>query len=200
MKNILLLLFLTVSFFACKPEPEEKQPNQHIYSYLTKEQLAKTPYFTNPAFDTLSFVSNLNDTLTFVKTKTDSGFYEENYKDYPSGPTNYLYHQFIQNSYKTIKGEGSFWVRHSKKMSNQSKDILKINFNQFDVQFFDRTLADESFPTFIDSISINDKTYYNLTRYTINNGIENIAVTYVNNKHGMFYINDLKSQIIWVLL
>jgi hypothetical protein len=200
MKQKLLLLYIAFNFFACKPEPEEVKPNQHLYSYLSKEQLEKTPYFSNPAFDTLNFVSNLNDTLTFVKTKTDSGFYEENYKDYPSGPTNYLYHQFIQNSYKTIKGEGSFWVRHSKKMSNQSKDILKINFNQFDVQFFDRTLADESFPTFIDSISINDKTYYNLTRYTINNGIENIAVTYVNNKHGMFYINDLKSQIIWVLL
>ena len=200
MKQKLLLLYIACCFFACKPEPEEVKPNQHIYSYLSKEQLEKTPYFTNPAFDTLTFVSNLNDTLTFVKTKTDSGFYEENFRDHPSGPTNYLYHQFMQNTYKTIKGEGSFWVRHSKKMSNQSKDILKINFNQFDVQFFDRTLADESFPTFIDSISINGKTYNNLTRYTINNGVENIAVTYVNNKHGMFYINDLKSQIIWVLL
>ena len=157
MKNILLLLFLTVSFFACKPEPEEKQPNQHLYSYLTKEQLAKTPYFTNPAFDTLTFISNLNDTLTFVKTKTDSGFYEENFKDHPSGPTNYLYHQFIQNTYKTIRGDGSFWVRHSKKTKEGHKDMIEVFFKDLRFTFGDLSIGNIKHPNYKKLIEINNE-------------------------------------------
>jgi hypothetical protein len=70
MKQKLILFYIVCSFFACKPE--ERLPDIHNYYYLTAEQLGKTPYFNNPDFDTLTFVSNLQDTLVFAKTKVDS--------------------------------------------------------------------------------------------------------------------------------
>jgi hypothetical protein len=194
MKNILLLLFLTVSFFACKPEPEEKQPNQHIYFYLTKEQLAKTPYFTNPAFDTLSFVSNLNDTLTFVKTKTDSGFYEENYKDHPSGPTNYLYSQFIHNTYKTIKGEGSFWVRHSMKTFS-GFNTINMAFNNYSFSIGDWQIGSTTYVGYVGDFERDNVTYKNVLNLGNNGGLG-----YLNQNLGLFYIDDKPNQKTYILI
>lgn len=113
MKYILLYVFILVSFFACKPEPE-RIPDKHNYNYLTAEQLAKTPYFTNPAFDTLTYVSNQNDTVVFAKTRVDSGWYRVIEFDPGVEFTKYHHYQQISANYQTIKGEGSFGVVHSK--------------------------------------------------------------------------------------
>jgi hypothetical protein len=73
-KIILYLLPIVLLFTTCRKN-DSKPADQHFYYYLTKEQLAKTPYFTNPAFDTLTYISNQSDTLIFAKIATDSLWY-----------------------------------------------------------------------------------------------------------------------------
>ena len=107
MKNILLSFFVLVNFISCKPEPI---PDKHNYNYLTAEQLAKTPYFTNPSFDTLKYVSNQNDTVVFAKTRVDSGWYRIIDASPGNNYTVYHYYQQLTAKYQTIKGEGSFEV------------------------------------------------------------------------------------------
>jgi hypothetical protein len=110
MKQKLILLYFVCSFFACKPE--ERLPDIYNYYYLTAEQLGKTPYFNNPDFDTLTFVSNLQDTLVFAKTTTDSSFYLIESGDAGTGVRTFNYHQQIKINYQTLKGNGSFGVEH----------------------------------------------------------------------------------------
>jgi hypothetical protein len=195
MKQKLLLLYIAFSFFACKPEPKPI-PDKHNYYYLTAEQLAKTPYFTNPAFDTLTFVSNQNDTVVFAKTRVDSGWYKQ--IDFNPGVefTTYHYYQQISANYQTIKGDGSFGVVHSKKgfaYNTIISDILKISF--FDQNYYinDYFIGINHIRS-IDSINIKDYTYKTVTRINNNWVDSNSSISYVNKEFGAFYFNFLKSN------
>jgi hypothetical protein len=188
MKNILLYVFILVNFLSCKPEPEPI-PDKHNYYYLTAEQLAKTPYFTNPAFDTLSFVSNQNDTVVFAKTRVDSGWYRE--IDFNPGVefTTYHYYQQISANYQTIKGDGSFGVKIIKKRQNGVFEIFEYLFNDF--IFFDglNTLNDKSYSRYLGEINLRNKKFTN-TIYSLHNYEDSAAFCYINLEKGVFYLND----------
>ena len=195
MKYILLYVFILVSFFACNPEPKPT-PHKHNYFYLTAEQLAKTPYFTNSAFDTLTFVSNQNDTVVFAKTRVDSGWYRE--IDFNPGVefTSYRYYQQISANYQTIKGEGSFGVLHSKKgyaLNTIISDIVQILF--FDQNYYinDYFIGVNHIRS-IDSITLKDHTYKTVTRINNNWVDSNSSISYVNKEFGAFHFNFLKSS------
>ena len=166
------------------------------YEYLTASALNQTPYFTNPAFDTISFASDKGDTLTFVKTKTDTSWYCEN----QSLSSNYkICYQTLHNTYSTIKGIGSFDVKHSRK-ENDYNNFIEISFNNTVVFINDWIIDYKDYPTYISSIFLKGKEYNNLTRVTINNGTENIAITYINKKYGLFYFEDLIQSIKYTLI
>ncbi|WP_414524349.1 hypothetical protein, partial [Umezakia ovalisporum] len=61
MKKALYLSLFVILLSTCKKDTSLPEP-ENFYYYLTKEQLNKTPYFTNPKFDTLTFISNKSDT------------------------------------------------------------------------------------------------------------------------------------------
>ncbi|MDP3929435.1 MAG: hypothetical protein Q8R57_10470 [Bacteroidota bacterium] len=188
MKQKLLLLYIACYFFACKPEPE-RIPNQHNYIYLTAEQLAKTPYFTNPAFDTLTFVSNQNDTVVFAKTRVDSGWFRE--IDFNPGVefTSYRYYQQISANYQTIKGEGSFGVKIVKKRQGGGFEVFEYLFNDF--KFYDglNTLNDKSYSRYLGEINLRNKKFTN-TMYSLHNYEDSTAFCYINLEKGVFYFND----------
>jgi hypothetical protein len=200
MKNKLLLLLLIASLFACKPE--ESIPDKHNYNYLTAEQLFKTPYFTNPAFDTLSFVSNQNDTVVFAKTRVDSGWYRE--IDFNPGVeyTSYRYYQQISANYQTIKGEGSFGVVHCKKghtFNSIASDFVKFSYNDYNFYLNDRFLG-INHKVIIDSMLLNNKKYYQVTEF-FNNWVDSISVrAYINIDYGVFHILENKNSKNWILI
>ncbi|MDP3927817.1 MAG: hypothetical protein Q8R57_02220 [Bacteroidota bacterium] len=188
MKQKLLLLYIAFSFFACKPEPD-RTPDKHINYYLTAEQLAKTPYFTNPAFDTLTFVSNQNDTVVFAKTRVDSGWYKLTDMDVGREYLIFNYYQQLTAKYQTIKGEGSFEVVHSKRINNGNTDMLKIVFNNYNFTFGDQVIGNMLHPNYKELIQINNNIFEFIISVKTDNPSENIE-GYINKKYGIFYILD----------
>jgi len=199
MKNILLSVFILVNFISCKPDPE-RIPDKHIYYYLTAEQLAKTPYFTNPAFDTLSFVSNQNDTVVFAKTRVDSGWYRE--IDFNPGVefTTYHYYQQISANYQTIKGDGSFGVVHSKKLAGGYTDQIEFTFKNLIFYARDNRIGTNNGTIYFEAITLGGKIYFKVNKYYYDRSKSNIAECYLNNEYGLIQILDKLSDTEYSLI
>jgi hypothetical protein len=202
MKPILYTLFALILFTTCRKN-YSKPADQHFYYYLTKEQLNKTPYFTNPAFDTLTYISNLNDTLVFAKTKTDTLWYISSVFD-PGGndADKYYHYQQLRNSYATIKGEGKFEVLHGKYFigfDRGLKDLLSFDFdaNNFFIQDF---FLGVNHKVIIDSVLVRDKIYYQVSEIFRNWQDSTVARTYVNLEFGAFHFIDIKNNKTWTLI
>jgi hypothetical protein len=196
MKQKLLLIYIAFSFFACKPEPT---PDQYNYYYLTAEQLAKTPYFTNPAFDTLTFVSNQNDTVVFAKTRVDSGWYK--IIDASPGNNYTVYHYYQQHTakYQTIKGEGSFEVQLNKRnvpfnFSYPVSNFIQINFLNDVYTFYMDVLGDTNYPKFIGNLFHRNIEQFNtMYEYSMDN-YQTKKIGMYSSNGGLFSIIDsLKS-------
>ena len=199
MKQKLLLLYIAFSFFACKPEPD-RIPDKHNYNYLTAEQLAKTPYFTNPAFDTLTYVSNQNDTVVFAKTRVDSGWYRE--IDFNPGVefTTYHYYQQISAKYQTIKGEGSFGVVHILRNYETTSEIIKVQFKGINfginANWFDSSFG---YNYYIGDTLINGNSYNQTIKVFANCDITSSTLV-LNTVLGAIFINEVSSNTFWNLL
>ncbi len=109
--SIITLIMLTQS---CTKNNDGCFTPKDNYFYLTTSQLNQTPYFNNPAFDTINFTSEKGDTLIFVKTFTDTTWYNSNGQGNPDCGYDQNYFQTTHNTYATIKGNGSFDVKHKK--------------------------------------------------------------------------------------
>ena len=131
--KLLPLLFICfILIQSCeKPDPNGCHNAVIFYNYLSDAARNQTPYFTNPAFDTISFASDKGDTLIFVKTKTDSTWYKEEIRGNPACDWDKNYFQILHNTYTTIKGSGTFDLRHSKKNNSGNIDIIELHFNDF---------------------------------------------------------------------
>lgn len=129
MKNSIYFLVLPVAFVllfqSCTKNNSQYNSPKTTYYYLTFAQLNQTPYFTSKAFDTISFASDKGDTLTFVKTKTDTTWYCEPTTNNPDNKDQNCY-QTLNNTYTTIRGNGSFDVKLG---FDGSVYVLKLSFN-----------------------------------------------------------------------
>jgi hypothetical protein len=158
--SIIILIILTQS---CSKDPQNGCyiPKDNYY-YLTDAQLNQTPYFTNPAFDTISFASDKGDTLTFVKTKTDTTWYTEKGNiGSPDCGYDQNFYQAIHNIYTTIKGNGSFDVRHIRKgnvnfLNYLVPNIITINFNGLYFVFAESVIGDKTYKNFVGELKIKN--------------------------------------------
>ncbi len=167
--------------------PFNKEPLKTYY-YLSEWQLNQTPYFTNPAFDTISFASDKGDTLTFVKTKTDTTWYCERTSSNPSNDIQDCF-QTIHNSYATLKGVGLFDVKLIKK-SRYLNAFIQLKFNDKIFYYDDVAIDDVLFPRFIGDIEKNGK-IFNKVIYTYNIYNDSLnAISYANKDFGVFFIDD----------
>jgi hypothetical protein len=194
--SILLLIMLTQS---CTKNGGGCYTPQSYYIPLNAAQLNQTPYFTKPAFDTISFASDKGDTLTFVKTKTDTTWYEEQGNGNPDCGYDRVFSQTLRNTYTTIKGNGSFEVKHVKK-GLQIFDFIQFRFNQINFSTHDWVIGDKSNPAFIDNINLGNRSYNNLTKIVKSNSTEDIAYTFMNVNFGIFYVEDLIEKTQWFIL
>jgi hypothetical protein len=151
MKNKLKFLCLIIlGIQSCSPDKGSIPANDTYYK-LTSEQLSVSPYFTNPAFDTISFAGSKGDTLTFIKTKTDTFWESEKATGNPDD-ISMNYYQTLRNRYTTIKGSGSFNV--SQIIENSSFDFLKIGFNKNIFYVYSYQIANKKLSNYVATINI----------------------------------------------
>lgn len=182
---------------SCSKDPKNGcyTPKDNYY-YLTAAELNQTPYFTNLAFDTISFASDKGDTLTFVKTKTDTTWKKETGNiGSPDCGYDQNFYQAVRNTYITTKGNGSFDVSH-RLPNGYSNSYLIIKFNNFTF-FYDAIAIDDiKFPTFVGTILKFENAIY-----TYNNDNDSLsAISYVNKNFGLFQIKDKLSKTDYLII
>lgn len=165
------------------------------YHTLSTSAISQTPYFTNKAFDTISYASNKGDTLTFVKTKTDTTWYCEDDNSNPNCPKEKANcYQVLHNTYTTIKGNGSFDVKLSYKTKNNGLYLLDITFNE---RLFGGISNDaigiKSSTDYFDDLIINGKSY----KKVIKLGYINCNI-FLNNSYGLFKFEYFNNNINWI--
>ncbi len=192
--------FIMLFIQSCIKEEYDKVEHKTNYYYLTAAQLNQTPYFTNPTFDTISFASDKGDTLTFVKTKTDTTWYCEKGWGNPNTGYDKDCYQTIHNTYATVKGNGSFDVKHCKKNVLQNRDILEVSFGNYIFYEGDYFITDIKHPRYLGTIVLRGITFENalLINNKFNDSLSSIA--YINKDFGLFSINDKLNNTQYLIL
>lgn len=206
MSKIKLLYISIIGLFLITQSCKRDNTDSGCPSYTTNYQslsigaINQTPYFTNPAFDTISFASDKGDTITFVKTKTDTSWYCENDNSNADCPKeNANCYQVLHNIYTTSKGVGYFDVKHSLKNSN-NYDRIEININTMYFSFYDRFIGSTTFGTYKNSITINNKLYFKAIK--VYEAFEDVSTSsvYLNKDYGIIQLFDIKTNTFWYLL
>ncbi|MES2653954.1 MAG: hypothetical protein V4620_00085 [Bacteroidota bacterium] len=163
------------------------------YFTLTTEAINQTPYFTNKAFDTISFATNNGDTLIFVKTKTDTSWYEEQGGGSPDCGYNKNNYQSLRNTYTTIKGIGSLEIKHSFKIKGTS-GLIEIMFNGINLNVRDFRINSKIGTIFYETINKGNVTYNNAIKIYHNLNDSSIGEGFINKEFGVFSIKDNRTN------
>jgi hypothetical protein len=200
-KYSILIGLLVLLLFSCeKPDPNGCHNAVIFYNYLSDAARNQTPYFTNPAFDTISFASDKGDTLIFVKTKTDSTWYKEEIRGNPACDWDKEYYQVLHNKYTTLKGNGSFDVKYSYKTQDYGLFRIEIFFNNIHFIICECIIDDVKYKNYIGDFTVNNKTFTN-TFYEYNNISENTkGIGYINKGLGLFYLIDPINDLKWLII
>jgi len=201
MKNTIYFLIIFVAFIlliqSCRKDNSPYNSPTTTYNYLTTAQLNQSPYFTDKAFDTITYLSDKGDTLTFVKTKTDTTWYCEPTTNNPDNKDQNCY-QILHNSYSTIKGNGSFEVKHWMQ-GYQFINAIDVKFYNISLLYGDYQVGLKNYWTYKNSIKINNKIYNDLIVLYPNSYDSLIAEGYINKDYGLFYFNEKLIANKWVM-
>ncbi|MCF8255366.1 MAG: hypothetical protein K9I36_09130 [Bacteroidia bacterium] len=177
------------------------------YKYLTPVSIERTRYFTDPAFDTIKFKSNKGDTLIFVKTDCDSVWFDE-YKSWNNpacGPYENVKNLQITNTYKTIKGEGIFKVKHSVRAKllidlNAQDYVIEIMFLGNHFYFFEETFYDNTYEHYIGDTAVGDTIFSNSFFEYSNFDIESKVIGVMVPNLGIITIRDSLNLVYFELI
>jgi hypothetical protein len=214
LKNIILniaLFVAAVTLQTCKPDDGPKPcESTTTYHYLTADQLSKTPYFTNPAFDTISFASNKGDTVTFALKKIDTTYYIEDTNNNPNRICNYWqYHQNILATYNTIKGNGSFEVLHPEKnkftfSNGRPTDVysgyVRFNFNGIKFYIRDINIGTNNGGSFVDKMTFNNREFSNCNFLFAEFSESAIGKIFINKEYGVLSFEDKINNTNWTII
>jgi hypothetical protein len=197
--KLLPLLFICfILIQSCeKPDPNGCHNAVIFYNYLSDAARNQTPYFTNPAFDTLSYASDKGDTITFVKTKTDSTWYKEEIRGNPACDWDKNYYQVLHSSYTPIRGIGKFDIKHSTK--NSTSITISFNTNQF---FVDEIWLSPTTPYKykIGNLTVKNTLFTNtIYAYCVLGDTSSNSII-MNQQFGIIKLNDKSNNIYWTLL
>lgn len=194
-KLLFITIFSIVLIQACKQENSGGCPSYSTYyQKLSASAINQTPYLINPAFDTISFASDKGDTVTFVKTKTDTSWYcvdDNSNIDCPKTKANC--YQILHNSYKTIKGNGNFDIKLSSHTAT-SVNVLDITFNDRLYRGISNSaISVKNLDCYIGDKIINTKTYNDVTKLEfINSNI------FLNKNFGLLMVEYFNDNINWI--
>lgn len=195
------ILFLLMLFWqSCNQEYSSCcDPQRFNYFPVSETARNKTPYFTNPAFDTITFVSHEEDTIIFVKTRTDSTWDCEYASSNPDDNTQNCY-QILHNTYKAIKGNGTFDVKHTEYKGVY--DFVDISFNQYYYFVFGGpSIGNSSYSHYLNSVNVNNKVFSNVIYEWRNKGDESSKTKgFLNTQYGLFHISDSLTRTSWSII
>lgn len=196
MKQHLIFIFTLFFLIACRKNNSSGELPD-IYNYLTKEQLELTPYFTNPEFDTLVFLSDKGDTLSFAKTKVDTSYYTYN-GAWGHENTQWVHNQKLTIRYRTIKGECILKIEQAIDASGESIytfDICELNFYTRD--YF--IIKPQNWTYFFDSLEIQGRNYYKVIKLlNVNNN--SLGMCLVNKQFGIIMINSKNRNLTYNII
>ena len=195
--KLFLLLNLFMLSQSCSKDPASNNngKGKNTYYYITLALLNQTPYFTNPAFDTISFTNDKEDTLTFVKTKTDTIWFCEKSSGSPDNNDIDCY-QTIHNSYTTTKGVGGFDVKHIKN-NKYLNSFIQLIFNDKIFYYDDVAIDDIIFPNYIGEVIKNGKSFKKVIYLYHHDSLN--AIGYTNKEFGLFYIEDKTNNLKYLI-
>lgn len=203
-KILLLLSLLVLLIQSCTKDTNNGNTTpKNTYYYLTAAQLNQTPYFTNKAFDTISFASDKGDTLIFVKTKTDTTWYCEPATSNPDNHDQNFY-QNLHNTYSTINGSGSFDVIQSRKcyvnfLNYLVPNVVTIIFNNSYFVYSESVIGDKTYKNYVGDLKIGNKIYRStFFEYHNSNQLSKVK-GYFSNSYGVVEITDSNVFKSWIL-
>ncbi len=200
--KLLPLLFICfILIQSCeKPDPNGCHNAITYYKYLSETARNQTPYFTNPAFDTISFASDKGDTVTFVKTKTDSTWYIEEIGGNPACDWDKNYYQILHNTYATIKGSGTFDVKHYLRKNSSYSNFIEININNLYFGLYDDWIGLTKYPTYKDVFTLQNRTFFSTIQIGSNDGDTTLNYSIINKTYGLFFIVDKVNSSNFILI
>jgi len=206
MKPILYTLLALVLFSNCRKDKPRCEEMTTTFKYLTATSLERTRYFTDPAFDTVKLKSNKGDTLIFVKSVCDTIWFDD-YKTWGNpdcGPYANEKNQGITNTYKTLKGEGEFKVKHSLKTrtkfdNNIGDYVIEIYFLNHHFYFFEMWFNDPRLTNYFGDYTIGDITFSNVFYHYPD--LKNVGIRgFMAPGYGLIVINDLENNLTYEFL
>ncbi len=186
------LIFLLFGLFfieSCVKDKDTLPTTENLYYYLTPEQIAQSPYFTNSKYDTLSFFNTKGDTFTFAKIKTDSTFNRVSFRNSGTGNATIYNYQYLHNTYQTLKGDGKFEVWHYHTNERGATKWIQIKLLNRNIEYGDdylRNKYDEF--TYYDSLEFRGINFRKAVRfYLYNKTLKDFSQwNYANAEDGIF--------------
>lgn len=191
-----LLCFCSM-FSSCEVKDNTPCTARHTYHPLTDEEKSKTPYFNNPDFDTLRFLSNAGDTLTFALQSTDSSWYIEdaNRNPNPDGCPDWQYYETKTIKYKELKSSNLFIGILAKRNQIYPHSSLTILMNGYSFLYGVDVIGASDYIYYVGDMNIIDNFYQNVL-YEFNNNKADIDIKgYLNNEQGFVGIKDKQANI-----
>jgi hypothetical protein len=202
-KLLYITIFCLLIIQACKRDNTDSGCPSYSTNYktLTLEAINQTPYFTNPAFDTISFASDKGDTVTFVKTKTDSTWHcesDNSNADCPKEKANC--YQVLHNTYSTTKGVGTFNLIYNYKSFYYGLFSIEYFFNDLHFIVCECVIDDKTYKNYKSTMNVSGTTYVNnFFEYNELNQ-DNIGIAYFNKTYGLFYLVDKSNNLTWRII
>ncbi len=191
------LLYITILSIllipACKQDPSSYCPSYSTnYQTLSASTINQTPYFTNKAFDTISFASDKGDTVIFVKAKTDTAWYCENDNSNADCPKeNANCYQILHNNYSTVRGTGNFDVKLFNKNS-----IIQFTFLGNIISLYNDVIGVKTPKGYKENAYFNNISFKKVTLLE-GVGNDNGCSVYINNSYGLFRVEFQTTNVNW---
>ncbi len=185
----------------------ERWPDR--YEYLSDSGRSKVPYFQTK-FDTISFTSDIGDTLVFTSEKNDSFWALVAIgRDFDCEYGN-DYAEVLHKKYTAIKGTGTLGIFNAARKSivfsppsNRTSiipDIIEIYFNDFQFLIMHQVVENPEISSYADSVTFNNSTFYHSMWVLLGSDTTSIAKGYYNKTYGLFRIEDHKKNINWTIV
>ncbi|NDC31180.1 MAG: hypothetical protein EBZ58_09655 [Bacteroidetes bacterium] len=186
-------IFTILLIHACKQDPSSYCPSYSTnYQKLGLEIINQTPYFSDKAFDSIRFINDKSEIVTFVKWNVDTSWYCTNDYSNPNCPKNNANcYQIINNTYNTIKGNGNFGVKIEKMSTQGYPNNIRIKVNDLnfdlDIGWFDTSFGYEYY---IGNVVLNSVKYENaIFAYSILGDTSSSSII-LNKTFGLLKFNN----------
>ncbi len=195
MKTLYLnLLFYTACclllFSSCEIKDNTPCAAQYTYHYLKDWEKTTVPYFTNPDFDTLRFITPNKDTVRFNLIGIDSSWYveDENRNPNPDGCPDWHYYETLTGKYQSNKSNIIFKVAIKAKSANRLTPHLQINLSNYAFLCSLIDFGQKNYIDYIGNYTTNGIEYHDV-HYVYNPDKEQVKV-YLNKAAGLIFLDD----------